>query len=140
MRHPNPINIRAIDHVVIRVTDLDGMIAFYTEVLGCRLERGPGELGLAQLRAGASLIDLVDVGSALGREGGAAPDHGAPNLDHVCLQVQPWDLDAIGTHLRRHGVDVGEVAMRYGATGMGPSLYLRDPEGNTVELKGERND
>ncbi|NEX20950.1 VOC family protein [Thiorhodococcus mannitoliphagus] len=136
MHQPNPINIRSIDHVVIRVTDLDGMIAFYRDVLGCRLERGPGELRLAQLRAGQSLIDLVDSNSALGRQGGSAPDHGAPNMDHVCLQVQPWDADAIGEHLRRHGVAVGEVVTRYGAAGTGPSLYLQDPEGNRVELKG----
>lgn len=140
MHHPNPINIRVIDHVVIRVIDLDGMIAFYTEVLGCRLERGPGELGLAQLRAGQSLIDLLDVDSALGRQGGSAPDHRTPNMDHLCLQVQPWDSEAISEHLRRHGVDLGQVVMRYGSTGMGPSLYLRDPEGNTVELKGGRGE
>ncbi len=136
MRPSNPINICLIDHVVIRVTDLDGMLAFYCDVLGCRLERGPGELRLAQLRAGQSLIDLVDTDSALGRQGGSAPDHGAPNMDHVCLRVHPWDADAIGEHLRRNGVEVDEIVTRYGAAGTGPSLYLRDPEGNTVELKG----
>lgn len=132
----NPINIRLIDHVVIRARDLEPMLDFYRDVLGCRLERGPGELGLAQLRAGASLIDLVDVAGKLGREGGAPPDHGAPNMDHVCLLVEPWDADAIRQHLRAHGVEAGEVAERYGSTGVGPSIYLRDPEGNTVELKG----
>ena len=134
----NPINIRLIDHVVIRAVDLGNMIEFYRTVLGCRLERGPGDLGLAQLRAGGSLIDLVDVAGKLGREGGGAPDHGAPNMDHVCLLVQPWDADAIAGHLRAHGVEVGAVADRYGSTGTGPSIYIRDPEGNTVELKGSR--
>ncbi|MDX1498953.1 MAG: VOC family protein [Woeseiaceae bacterium] len=136
MQDANPINIRLIDHVVIRARDLQQMVNFYCRVLGCRLERGPGELGLAQLRAGLSLIDIVDSGGELGRQAGAPPDHGAPNMDHVCLQVEPWDADAIAAHLEAHGVDVGDVASRYGATGQGPSIYIRDPEGNTVELKG----
>ena len=136
MRQPHPINIRSIDHVVIRVIDLEAMVNFYCDVLGCRLERGPGKAKLAQVRAGNSLIDLVDAKSALGRQSGGAPDHEAPNMDHVCLQVQPWNAEAIHSHLTRHGVEVGEVVTRYGALGSGPSLYIRDPEGNTVELKG----
>ena len=132
----NPINIARIDHVVIRVNDLEKMLDFYGNVLGCRLERGPGEARLAQLRAGDALIDLVDAQGSLGREGGRVPDHDAPNVDHICLFVDPWDPDAVLDQLRRHGVDCGEIAPRYGATGMGPSLYLHDPEGNTIELKG----
>ena len=136
MRQPNPINIRSIDHVVIRVVDLESMINFYCDVLGCRLERVLGEIRLAQLRAGDSLIDLIDAAGRLGRQAGRVPDHDAPNMDHVCLRVEPWDTEAIRTHLQTHGVEVGEVAPRYGATGIGPSLYILDPEGNTVELKG----
>ena len=136
MQDANPINIRLIDHVVIRARNLPTLVDFYCGVLGCRLERGPGDLGLAQLRAGLSLIDIVDSDGELGRQAGAPPDHGAPNLDHVCLQIEPWDTDAIVAHLEAHGVEVGDVASRYGATGRGPSIYIRDPEGNTVELKG----
>ena len=133
---PKPINIQRIDHVVLRVRDLAGMIDFYGDVLGCRLERGPGDIGLAQLRAGDSLIDLVDADGPLGREGGKSPDHDAPNVDHVCLFVEPWDSELITAQLRAHGVVPGDVASRYGATGQGPSIYFSDPEGNTIELKG----
>jgi catechol 2,3-dioxygenase-like lactoylglutathione lyase family enzyme len=136
MLDENPINVTRIDHVVLRVADLPKMIAFYRDVLGCRLERGPGDLGLAQLRAGDSLIDLVDVAGRLGRQAGAAPDHGAPNVDHICLAVHPWDADGLIRHLRNRGVEPGEVAERYGALGMGPSVYIEDPEGNVIELKG----
>lgn len=132
----NPINITQIDHVVIRVNDLEKMIAFYRDVLGCKLERGPDEGGLAQLRAGLSLIDLVDASGPMGLQGGGAPNPAAPNMDHVCFQVQPWDADAIKRHLDRHGISMETVSTRYGASGMGPSVYLSDPEGNTVELKG----
>ena len=114
------------------------MIEFYGNVLGCRLERGPGKERLAQLRAGSSLIDLVDVDSELGRLAGGAPDPRGPNVDHICLLVEPWDEPAILSRLRDHGVEPGDVESRYGATGQGPSVYFKDPEGNTIELKGSR--
>jgi glyoxylase I family protein len=136
MQKSNPINIRAIDHVVLRTEDLESMVRFYCDVLGCRLERGPGDLGLAQLRAGACLIDLVDANGPLGREGGNLPDREAPNMDHFCLQVEPWDNDVIRRHLENAGVQLSDTVSRYGALGQGPSIYLSDPDGNTVELKG----
>jgi len=136
MQNPNPINIRAIDHVVLRVIDLPSMVRFYADVLGCRLERGPGDLGLAQMRAGASLIDLIDSSGPLGKQTGAPPDHDAPNMDHFCLQVEPWDNDAIRSHLEACDVELSETVSRYGALGAGPSIYIKDPEGNNIELKG----
>ncbi|MEO0998903.1 MAG: VOC family protein [Pseudomonadota bacterium] len=136
MQQPNPINVSRIDHVVLRVNDMERMVRFYSEVLGLRLERGPGNAGLAQLRAGSALIDLLDAESELGRRSGAEPDGKAPNMDHVCLQILPWDADAVRAHLSEHGVEPGAVEPRYGAGGTGPSMYLEDPEGNTVELKG----
>lgn len=136
MNDAMPIRMKQIDHVVIRVRDLARMIAFYSDVLGCSLEKGPGENGLAQLRAGGSLIDLVDVAGELGKEGGGLPDHDNPNMDHVCFSLEAWDEPAIRKHLETNGVVPGEVASRYGAEGYGPSIYLADPEGNRVELKG----
>lgn len=130
------IKLRGLDHVVLRVRDVERALAFYCGVLGCSEERRIDELGLIQLRAGAHLIDLVDVDSPLGRAGGAAAGSEARNVDHFALQVSPFDGDAIKAHLSAHGVDSGEVAERYGAEGMGPSLYLEDPDGNVVELKG----
>ncbi|BDT60067.1 lactoylglutathione lyase [Massilia varians] len=132
----NPIAVRGLDHIVLRVADLEAMIAFYGEVLGCRVERRLDDIGLIQLRAGHSLIDLVPVDSKLGREGGVAPGIGGRNLDHLCLRVEPFDEAAIRGHLEAHGLAAGPVEMRYGAEGDGPSIYLLDPERNTVELKG----
>lgn len=128
--------ILGLDHVVLRVTDLSRMVRFYCEVLGCRIEREREELGLIQLRAGQSLIDLVAVGGELGKQGGAAPGIGGRNMDHMCLRVEPFDAGAIASHLLAHGVVPGETKSRYGAEGDGPSMYIGDPEGNTVELKG----
>lgn len=136
MKDPHPINIRMLDHVVVRANDMERMVGFYTEVLGCRIERHAEKFGLVQLRAGNSLIDIVDVDGQLGRAAGGPPDGTAPNMDHFCVQVEPWDEAAILSHLKAHGVEVGEVGNRYGALGTGPSVYLEDPEGNTVELKG----
>ncbi len=132
----NPIQVRAIDHVVLRAADHRTLIAFYRDVLNCPVEREVHDLGLYQLRAGTSLIDIVDAHGALGRKAGRPPDHAAPTMDHLCIQVEPWDADAIAAHLRAHGIEPGEVVSRYGAKGDGPSLYITDPEGNGVELKG----
>ena len=130
------IAIREIDHIVLRVIRLDEMIRFYCDVLGCRIERCQDEIGLVQLRAGAALVDLVPVDGKLGKSGGAAPGAEGRNLDHVCFRVEPFDAAAIHAHLAAHGVAAGPVESRYGAEGEGPSIYLQDPEHNTIELKG----
>ncbi|MGF6769646.1 glyoxylase I family protein [Paraburkholderia sp. GAS199] len=129
------IHIREIDHVVIRARNVESMVRFYCDVLGCSLEKEQRDLGLTQLRAGRSLIDLLQVGAKLDHAENGVPGAGR-NMDHVCLRVDPFDADALKAHLAEHGTQVGEPALRYGADGFGPSLYLSDPEGNTVELKG----
>jgi glyoxylase I family protein len=130
------LQVLGLDHVVLRVRDPARALRFYAEVLGCREERRVEKLGLFQLRAGTSLIDLVDVGGPLGRLGGAPPGPEGRNVDHLALRVAPFDEAALRAHLERHGVEPAEVAQRYGADGMGPSMYIRDPEGNVIELKG----
>jgi catechol 2,3-dioxygenase-like lactoylglutathione lyase family enzyme len=129
------INIVAIDHVVLRVSDLQRMVRFYVDVLGAKLEKEQEDIGLYQLRVGTSLIDLVPVDSKLGHMGGAAPAAGGRNVDHVAFRVLPWDGDAILRHLNGHGIE-SEIKSRYGAEGDGPSIYLTDPEGSGLELKG----
>ncbi|AZP11633.1 VOC family protein [Undibacterium parvum] len=130
------IHIVGIDHLVLRVSDLDRMLDFYCGVLGCSVERRLDDIGLVQLRAGQHLIDLVPVDGVLGKSGGAAAGAGGRNLDHFCLRLEPFDADAIREFLQAKGITVGAVDTRYGAEGDGPSLYLNDPEGNVVELKG----
>lgn len=131
-----PFALQQLDHVVLRVRDVRAMQRFYCEVLGCAVERRQEALGLVQLRAGSSLIDLVDVAGTIGRTGGAAPGAEGRNMDHLCLRVEPFDRAAIVAHLQAHGVRLGEFGSRFGAQGEGPSQYLFDPEGNLVELKG----
>jgi catechol 2,3-dioxygenase-like lactoylglutathione lyase family enzyme len=131
-----PPKLLGLDHLVVRVRDLDAALRFYVGTLGCTEERRIDALGLIQLRAGASLIDLVPVDSPLGRHGGSAPDPNARNVDHFCVRIEPFDARALGAHLRAHGVEPGDVGERYGADGYGPSMYVRDPDGNVVELKG----
>lgn len=128
--------IVGLDHIVLRVTDLERMLAFYCDGLGCRVERRQDEIGLVQLRAGAALIDLVPVDGELGRAGGVAPGREGRNLDHFCLRIEPFDAEAVRGRLDRHGIAAGPVKSRYGAEGEGPSIYIEDPEGNVIELKG----
>jgi len=131
-----PFRPLQLDHLVLRVREAAPMVAFYRDVLGCTEERRQDDVGLVQLRAGASLIDLVPVEGKLGRMGGAAPGPEGRNLDHLCLRIEPFDRAALEAHLHAHGAAVGEFGSRYGAEGEGPSLYVSDPEGNVVELKG----
>ena len=128
--------ILQLDHLVLRVRDLNAMLRFYVDVLGCTVERRQEELGLYQVRAGASLIDFVTVDGKLGRAGGAAPGTEGRNMDHFCLRIEPFDGEALRAWLLDRGANAGEIVQRYGAEGEGPSLYLSDPEGNVVELKG----
>lgn len=130
------IRVRGIDHVVLRVTDAERALRFWVDVMGCAEERRVEHLGLIQLRAGTALIDLVSLDGPLGRAGGAAPGREGRNMDHVALRLEAFDPVALASHLRECGVEPGEVAERYGAEGMGPSMYIRDPDGNVVELKG----
>ncbi|MDH3474004.1 MAG: VOC family protein [Rhodospirillales bacterium] len=128
--------IKGLDHIVLRTKDVERMIRFYCEALGCSVERRVEDFGLIQLRAGDALIDLVDLAGKLGRLGGAGPGVEGRNLDHFCLRIEPFDPEAIASHLAAQGIESGEVARRYGAEGFGPSIYIEDPEGNAVELKG----
>lgn len=132
-----PFAVLHIDHVVLRVRDAVRSMAFYCDVLGCTVEKRRDDLGLIHLRAGSSLIDLVTHDGKLGREGGVLAGREGRNVDHLCLRIEPFDEAAIRARMARHGVPVqGEVQNNFGAEGNGPSIYLSDPDGNGVELKG----
>ncbi|WP_418123661.1 VOC family protein [Variovorax sp. 375MFSha3.1] len=136
MRQP-PFSVLRIDHVVLRVKDAERAIAFYCGVLGCTVEKRRDDLGLVHLRAGASLIDLVTPDGPLGRQGGALAGTEGRNVDHFCLRIEPFDEAAIRALMAANGVTVyGDVQNNFGAEGNGPSIYIADPDGNSVELKG----
>ena len=130
------IDIEGLDHVVLRVRDLAAALRFYTGILGCPEERRLEDLGLVQLRAGRTLIDLVPLDSQLGRRGGVGPGREGRNLEHFCLRIARFDETALRDYLSEHGIESQPAETRYGADGFGPSIYISDPDGNTVELKG----
>lgn len=130
------IRIHNIDHVVIRVAEPQRALEFYRDVLGCEVDRRRDDLGMVHLRAGAAMIDLVDVAGKIGRRLGAAPGEQGRNMDHFSLRLEHFDEAAIRAHLEAHGVEPGEVKTLYGAEGDGRAMYIQDPDGNTVELKG----
>ena len=129
--------ILRIDHVVFRVRDIERSIAFYRAVLGCAIVKRRDDLGLVHLRAGVSMIDLVALDGPLGRKGGAGPGGEGRNVDHLCVRIEPFVAADIVAHLRAHEVEHDPtVHMNFGAEGDGPSIYLTDPDGNSIELKG----
>jgi len=134
MSHP-PFALEGIDHVVLLVRDMAEAQQFYEQVLGCTVDRELPEYGMLQLRAGGSLIDLVDIGSAEG-EWGRPEIEGGRNMDHVCIATGPCEKQAMRAHLSRHGINIVEEGIRYGAKGDGMSFYICDPSGNQIELKG----
>jgi catechol 2,3-dioxygenase-like lactoylglutathione lyase family enzyme len=141
MSSDRPFEIQRIDHVVLRVQDLPRAVAFYRDVLGCTVARERPSLGMVHLHAGASMIDLIGIDGKLGKPGGAAAGAEGRNLEHVCLRVEPFDVEQLRAHLQTHGVALsGKPESHFGAEGVGVSVYLRDPDGNGVELKGPASD
>jgi catechol 2,3-dioxygenase-like lactoylglutathione lyase family enzyme len=136
MTNRPPFGLKGLDHVVLRTGDVQRLVRFYRDVLGCTFERELPKFGLTQLRAGSSLIDILDAAGPMGKKGGAAPGKRGHNMDHLCLRIDPFNKRSIRTYLTRHGVTPGKIEPRFGAEGRGPSIYLNDPDGNTVELKG----
>jgi glyoxylase I family protein len=133
-----PFSLAVLDHVVLRVPDMKKALGFYSDVLGAKVERRLDEFGLVQLRAGESIIDLVDVGAAWLKAEGARPfTPEVRNVDHICIRVDPFDEGAIERHLVLNRIEIIERGQRYGAQGNGPSVYVRDPFGTVVELKGQ---
>jgi glyoxylase I family protein len=129
------IKVLSIDHIVMRTLQPGPLVEFYRDVLNCQPERSlPPDIGLIQLRAGDALIDIVDVESELGRAGGKAPQKSGNNLDHFCLRVAGKGHDLL-SELDRHGIENGGFEERYGGDGFGPSVYISDPDGNTLELR-----
>lgn len=131
-----PFKLAHIDHVVLRVGDMRRALGFYCGVLGCVEERSLPEFGLVQLRAGGALIDLLEIAMPLGKKGGRAAGRDGRNMDHFAVRVDPFDETALRAHLVAHTITPGPVERRYGAQGTGPSIYITDPDGNVVELKG----
>lgn len=132
------LKITGIDHIVLRTSKIQAMLHFYCQVLGCSIERETAnEIGLIQLRAGNALIDLVTIDGELGKKGGAEPTLTENNLDHFCLQLNPISEIQIKDHLQKHGIRTDDFAKRYGAQGFGRSIYIKDPQGNLVELRSQ---
>src|ERR1700741_2979545 len=131
----HPFMVQGIDHIVLRARERSRALAFYCELLGCTVEREQPELGLTQLRAGRSLIDLVTLDGPLGA--GEPPGPGR-NLEHFCVTIAPFEESALIAWLTARGINVREPASRYGAQGEGRSFYIEDPDGNHLELKAAR--
>ena len=132
-----PFEIQRLDHAVLRVIDLERSIQFYTQILGCEVKRRRPDLGLVHLAVGVSMLDLVDINGTVGRRGGGPVAREGPNMDHFCIRIEPFDAPALIDYLDRHEVKrLTGIEQRFGAEGTGPSIYIADPDGNTVELKG----
>ena len=134
----NPIQIRKFDHVVFRVKNIARSMKFYEEVLGAHLDKADEALGLYHMKMGDVMIDLIPVDGKLGSAVGSKEiNQLTRNVEHVCVRVIPFDGARILVHLDAHDVKYDlPIEQNYGNEGTGPSLYLEDPDGNVIELKG----
>jgi glyoxylase I family protein len=130
-----PFALEGIDHVLLLVRGMREAVQFYADVLGCSIEGELLEFAMLQLRAGGALIDLVDVNASSGQW--AVPNiAGGRNLDHLCIAIGKYDVQRLRSHLANHGVEIIEEGTHKGALGHSLSIYVKDPSGNTIELKG----
>ena len=119
----NPIGL---DHVVLEIADMEASLAFYQGVLGLEALRldefRSGQVGFVSMRAGGSLVDLLP------------SERPGPGPHHICIEFGEG-IEVLVQHLAVHGINVEEAEWRYGARGMGKSVYVKDPDGHVVELR-----
>jgi catechol 2,3-dioxygenase-like lactoylglutathione lyase family enzyme len=126
------VHVVGLDHLVLRVADVERSLRWYCDRLGLTGERvddwRAGRVPFPSVRVDrTTLIDLIGGGPA-------GAQSGAPgNLDHLCLVVSPVDLAGLAGSGEWDVVD--GPGPRFGAQGTGTSLYVRDPDGNVVELR-----
>jgi glyoxylase I family protein len=129
-----PFALEGLDHILLLVCGMPEALRFYCDVLGCSIESELPEFSMTQLRAGSALIDLVDVGTVAGQW--ALPKvPGGRNLDHVCIAITAYEEQALRDHLAAHDINIVEEGLHHGARGHSLSIYIKDPSGNTIELK-----
>lgn len=129
------VRVRGLDHIVLSVADVERSLRFYVEELGLRPERVE-QWRLAEVFFPSVRIDdhtIIDLFAQPPAGDGNSPPAPGRNLDHFCLVVDSTDLDALARSGRFEVVD--GPARRWGARGDGTSLYVRDPDGNVVELR-----
>ena len=129
------VKITELDHIVLRVSDVETSLQFYTQVLGLQAERveqwRAGEIRFPSARLNAdTIIDFFAADQEpIGREG-------AKNQDHYCMVIEPTDMEELKTKFEALGVDIqAGPGKRWGSHGDGISLYIYDPDDNVVELR-----
>ncbi len=139
MREPDvvPFAFECLDHLVLRTENIEGLRDFYRQI-GCEVVKDQTTtLGLLQLRLGASMLDLIDVNGELGQQGGCGPGRHGRNLDHFAVRVEPFDAEQILNFCEQRGITAMQAKQPLlGAEGYGPAVYIEDPDGNRIELKG----
>ena len=119
--------VMGLDHIVLKTDKINTMLEFYCQILGCQIEKTQPDFRLTQLRAGINMLDIIEVDDA--------PAGNQHNLDHFCLQINPFDYENLKQYFDSKGINIYRYGKRIGAQGIGYSFYLKDPQGNELELK-----
>ena len=129
------VKITELDHIGLRVKDVEASLRFYSELLGLKAERvdewRKGEIGFPSVRLNADT--LIDFFLSEKKVDNANKDI---NQDHFCLVIEPTDMEHLKTRLEELGVRIhAGPGKRWGAHGDATSLYMYDPDQNVVELR-----
>jgi len=124
-----------LDHVGVKVTDLDRSIKFYSDLFGFemvdRRMLGSSNVEAAALQVGGSILFLLNTGEYKSR---SSEEHGG--VDHFCLTFTDTEFQEILGRMKSMGVKLeGGVVPRTGATGRSDSQYIFDPDQNQIEVK-----
>jgi len=128
-----------LDHIVLNVVDVERALAFYTRVIGLAPERveeyRAGQAPFPSVRLNAETVIDVFPPQFWGGDQ-AAPAVGKTNVDHVCIAVDASEWPALQRRLAEAGVEHEMGPSRlWGARGEATAVYIRDPEGNRLELR-----
>ncbi len=139
------IKVKALDHVVFNVADMETIMDFYTNILGLSTERWEafqaGEVPFPSVRVNQdTIIDFfpLDTDSFKPENSGGQVDlaHKVQEIHHVCLTLEKTDMDQLVLELENKGIEVYEGPVkRFGARGQGTSIYITDPEKRIIELR-----
>ncbi len=132
------VTVTGLDHVVLVSDDVDRSLDFYCGLLGLAGDRvdewRSGDVPFPSVRIDeTTIIDLFPTAMVDG-DGDRGGPGSARNLDHLCVTIEPTDLDAVAASGRVEVVR-GPQDHLFGAQGYATSLYIADPDGNTVELR-----
>ena len=129
------VKITEMDHIVLRVKDVETSLKFYTETLGLKPERIE-EWRAGKIRFPSARINADTIIDLFASDQEPIDKDGVKNQDHYCMVIEKTDMEELKSKFEAMGVGIqAGPGQRWGSHGDGTSLYVYDPDDNVVELR-----